>query len=216
MRRAPVAVALLVSLLAAGCGKGGGGTTIVVTTAPAASPTALIPYRVPSGSMEPTIALGEYVYAERRTNGPLHLGDIIIFHPPEGAEKEECGPSPHTITLGGEACSQPIATESSVEFIKRVVAGPGEEMYVKDGHVYRRATSTGPFVREPDSYIRACGASPECDFPKPITIPGGDWFTMGDNRGESDDSRFWGPIPLTWVVGIVRYCSQRRTPCPGT
>ena len=56
-------------------------------------------------------------------------------------------------------------------------------------------------MREKDSYIRACGASPECNFPTPIKIPAGHWFMMGDNRGESDDSRFWGPVPTGWIIG---------------
>ncbi len=161
------------------------------------------PYRIPSGSMEPTLAIGQRVLVDRIGNaisGPS-VGEIAVFHPPEGAEQEECGPIPHTITLGGQPCSQPIPKESSVNFIKRIVAGPGEEMYVKEGHVYHRKGGNGPFVREKDPYIRACGQSPECNFPKPIRIAAGHWFMMGDNRGESDDSRFWGPVPTGWIIG---------------
>jgi signal peptidase I len=58
-------------------------------------------------------------------------------------------------------------------------------------------------VREQDSYIKACGVSQECNLPTPIRIPAGHWFMMGDNRGDSDDSRFWGPIPESWMVGDV-------------
>ncbi len=161
------------------------------------------PYRIPSGSMEPTLGINQRVLVNRigmSLSGP-HVGQIVVFHPPEGAEQEECGPIPHTITLGGAACSQPVPKESSVNFIKRIVAGPGEEMYVKEGHVYHRVPGHGPFVREDDSYIRECGTSPECNFPKPIVIPAGHWFMMGDNRGESDDSRFWGPVPKGWIIG---------------
>ncbi len=162
------------------------------------------PYRIPSGSMEPTLAINQRVLVDRigMDFGNPGVGAIVVFHPPEGAEQEECGPSPHTITLGGEPCSQPVPKEdTSVNFIKRIVAGPGEEMYVKEGHVYHRKAGVGPFVREKDSYIRACGSSPECNFPKPISIPPGHWFMMGDNRGESDDSRFWGPVPTGWIIG---------------
>ncbi len=58
---------------------------------------------------------------------------------------------------------------------------------------------------------RACGkfsleripefADGNCNFPKPITIPPDHYFMMGDNRGASDDSRFWGPVPREWIIG---------------
>jgi signal peptidase I len=161
------------------------------------------PYRIPSGSMEPTLAIGQRVLVNRigMDFTEPHVGEIAVFHPPEGAEQEECGPSPHVIKLGGAPCSEPVPKESSVNFIKRVVAGPGDEIYIKEGHVYRKAAGKSAFVREQDSYIRECGVSPECNFPDPIKIPSGHWFMMGDNRGESDDSRFWGPVPTGWVIG---------------
>ena len=90
--------------------------------------------------------------------------------------------------------------ESGTNFIKRIVAGPGDEIYVSEGHVYRKPAGTRR-SREKDSYIRECGDSPECNFPTPIKIPAGHWFMMGDNRGESDDSRFWGPVPTGWIIG---------------
>jgi signal peptidase I len=155
------------------------------------------PYRIPSGSMEPTLAIGQRVLVNRigMDFGDPHVGEIAVFHPPEGAEQEQCGPTPHTVKLGGEACSQPIAKKSSVNFIKRIVAGPGDTITVVEGHVIRNG------VREKDSYIRQCGPNPQCNFPKPIKIPAGHWFMMGDNRGESDDSRFWGPVPTGWIIG---------------
>ena len=162
------------------------------------------PYRIPSGSMEPTLAVGQRVLVDRigtHFSSP-HIGQITVFHPPEGAQQEQCGPAPHTVRLGGAACAAPVPKEdNSVNFIKRIVAGPGDEIYVKEGHVYRRAPGTKTFVREQDSYIRECGASPECDFTIPIKVPAGHWFMMGDNRGESDDSRFWGPVPTAWIIG---------------
>src|SRR5271169_1080451 len=118
---------------------------------------------------------------------------------PEGAESERCGKS----MAPGEACSQPVEKKASVNFIKRVVAGPGDEIYIQNGHVYRKAKGTTKFVPENDSYIRECGANPECTFSKPITIPEGKWFMLGDNRGESDDSRFWGPVPTAWIIGVA-------------
>lgn len=161
------------------------------------------PYRIPSGSMEPTLAVGQRVLVNRigMDFSEPHVGEIAVFHPPEGAEQQQCGPTPHTVTFGGAACAEPVAKRSGVTFIKRIVAGPGDEIYVREGHVYRRMAGTTQFVAEKDPYIKACGSSPECNFITPIKIPPGHWFMMGDNRGDSDDSRFWGPVPTAWIIG---------------
>ncbi len=152
------------------------------------------PYKIPSGSMEPTLKVEQRVLVNRLFGKP-HVGEIAVFTPPAGAVHGICGPVPHTIPFGGAACDQPVPQKSETTFIKRIVAGPGDTVYVKEGHVYRNG------VREQDSYIRACGASPECNFPTPIEIPPGHWFMMGDNRGASEDSRFWGPVPASWIIG---------------
>jgi signal peptidase I len=157
-------------------------------------------YRVPTLSMEPTLPIGTRVVVKE---GLPTVGAIVVYYPPEGSLREECGPNPHVLKPGGAACDAPIPAESKVKLIKRVVAGPGDEIYVQRGHVYRKASGSSQFVRENDSYIRACGISPKCDFPLPIKIPVGHWFLMGDNRGESDDSRFYGPVPTAWIVGVV-------------
>jgi signal peptidase I len=155
------------------------------------------PYRIPSGSMLPTLAIGQRVLVNRigTVFSDPHVGEIAVFHPPKDAEQEVCGPTPHVITPGGRACAQPESQRSGVNFIKRIVGGPGDVISIVEGHVIRNGK------REGDSYIRPCGASPECNFPTPIKIPSGHWFMMGDNRGESDDSRFWGPVPTGWIIG---------------
>ena len=162
------------------------------------------PYRIPSGSMEPTLHVGQRVLVNRigMDFSDPHVGEIAVFHPPVGAQQEECGPVPHVVKLGAQPCNQPVPKEdTSTNFIKRVVAGPGDEIYIREGHVFRKAKGTANFEREKDSYIRQCGSSQECNFPTPIVVPPGHWFMMGDNRGESDDSRFWGPVPTGWVIG---------------
>ncbi len=161
------------------------------------------PYRIPSGSMEPTLAIGQRVLVNRigMNFSDPHVGEIAVFHPPEGAEQEQCGTG--RVKAGGAACSEPVPKEASVNFIKRVVAAPGDEIYIKEGHVFRRRPGTRTFVAEHDGYIRPCEVAtrPECNFVTPIKIPAGHWFMMGDNRGESDDSRFWGPVPTGWIIG---------------
>jgi signal peptidase I len=157
------------------------------------------PYRIPSSSMEPTLIKGQRVLVDRIGSDftDPHVGEVAVFHPPEGAENEQCGASRATpIDFGGAACDRTNPQEeSSVNFIKRIVAGPGDTISIREGHVYRNGK------REQDSYIRACGGVQECNFPTPIKIPAGHWFMMGDNRGESDDSRFWGPVPTSWIIG---------------
>jgi signal peptidase I len=155
------------------------------------------PYKIPSGSMEPTLSIGQRVLVNRigMVFSEPHVGEIAVFHPPRDAEQQVCGPTPHVIKLNGPACAEPEPEKSSVNFIKRIVGGPGDVISIVEGHVIRNG------VREKDSYIKPCGASQECNFPTPIKIPPGHWFMMGDNRGESDDSRFWGPVPTGWIIG---------------
>jgi signal peptidase I len=155
------------------------------------------PYRIPSGSMEPTLAIGQRVLVNRLGThfSDPHVGEIAVFHPPEGAQQEVCGPTPHVIKAGGEPCSQPMTREAGVNFIKRIVAGPGDVIWIHEGHVIRNGKP------EKDSYIRPCPGDAQCNFPTPIKIPAGHWFMMGDNRGESDDSRYWGPVPTGWIIG---------------
>jgi signal peptidase I len=155
------------------------------------------PYRIPSPSMEPTLSIGQRVLTNRLINHPS-LGDIVVFHPPHGADPGTpvCG-NPNQGGGHPQACGTPTSQESTQTFIKRVVAGPGDTMYIQDGHVYRNG------VRENDSYTNPCGPDPSCNFRTPIKIPPGDYFMMGDNRGASDDSRFWGPVPDKWVIGVA-------------
>jgi signal peptidase I len=155
------------------------------------------PYKIPSRSMEPTLKVGQRVLVDRigMHFGKPKVGEIVVFHPPKDAEQQVCGPSPHLVTPGGAPCDAPEPEEASVNFIKRIVAGPGDTLYVKEGHAYVNGK------REQDSYITPCGGSSECNFPTPIRIPAGHWFMMGDNRGESDDSRYWGPVPTSWIIG---------------
>ncbi len=155
------------------------------------------PYRIPSPSMVPTLIPGQRVLTNRLVNHPS-VGDIVVFHPPHGADFDNpvCG---NTSQGAGHtaACDQPTPQESAQTFIKRVVGVPGDRISIHDGHVIRN----GKPVNEP--YVAPCGPGSSCNFPETITIPPGDYFMMGDNRGVSDDSRFWGPVPDKWIIGVA-------------
>jgi signal peptidase I len=165
-------------------------------------------FRVKSESMAPTFTRGTTV--GYRTATP-EIGDIAVFHPPEGAEQEWCGPTPHVVRSQGAACSEPVRKPSRKRFVKRIVAGPGDEIYIREGHVYRKKPGASTFTREAAGDLRRCGRSFECDFPVPIRIPAGEWYMLGDNRGLSDDSRLWGPVPTGWIDGIVSDASAAPT-----
>jgi len=176
---------------------------LVVTVAIAIGLAVLIqafivkPYKIPSPSMVPTLQIGQRVLTNRLVSHPS-IGDIVVFHPPHGADpiSPVCG-DPDEGAGHTQACDVHTAAESAQTFIKRVVAGPGDRISIVNGHVIRNG------VREKDSYIVPCGPDSECNFPQTITIPPGEYFMMGDNRGESDDSRFWGPVPSSWIIGVA-------------
>lgn len=156
------------------------------------------PYRIPSASMEPTLDVGQRVLVNRistHLGADPKIGDIVTFHPPAGADRMPaiCGGDP----AAGQPCPRPTDGRSSQTFIKRVVAVGGDTVAVRGGVVVRN----GKLQREP--YIAPCGAGDGCDLPTAIKVPAGDVFMMGDNRGSSDDSRYWGPIPVDWVIGAA-------------
>jgi signal peptidase I len=58
-------------------------------------------------------------------------------------------------------------------------------------------------VKETGAYIQPCPEPATCTFSQTITVPKGDYYMMGDNRDESDDSRFWGPVPQSRIIGTA-------------
>ncbi|HKO38829.1 MAG TPA: signal peptidase I [Solirubrobacterales bacterium] len=153
------------------------------------------PYQIPSESMEPTLDVGQRVLVNRflyHFKDPK-IGDVVVFHPPAGADGgQECGIVPEN----GEACPQPTEGRSDQNFIKRIVAGPGDTLSVKEGHPVVNGVE-----QKDEPFTNPCGSGGPCDLPKTITIPADHYFMMGDNRGASQDSRFWGPVPRDWIIG---------------
>ena len=153
------------------------------------------PYQIPSESMEPTLDVGQRVLVNRiftRLGDDPDRGDVIVFHPPAGADNNQCGAPQKK----GQACAMPTSEEGDTNFIKRVVGLPGDTLAIKNGIPI---VNGKPY--EGDFDIRPCHGLGDCDFPTPITIPPDHYFMMGDNRGASDDSRFWGPVPRDWIIG---------------
>jgi signal peptidase I len=163
-------------------------------------------YKVTSGSMEPTLQIGQRVAAERSSSP--QVGDIVVFHPPTGARASDpvCG-SGFQGAGSTQPCDAAVAQESGRIFVKRVVAGPGDEISIVDGHVVRNG------IREAEPYIAACGPGAACSFPTAVRVPPDEYYLLGDNRGVSDDSRFWGPVPSGWIIGTVVRCSLLDTVC---
>jgi signal peptidase I len=132
------------------------------------------PFQVNGVSMFPTFKNGEYILTNLITLrlSPLKRGDVIVFIAP---------------------------TDSTKDFIKRIIGLPGEKVYLHDGYVYvndaklNESAYLGPDIR---SYA---GAYLKED--SPIIIPQGEYFVMGDNRPESSDSREFGPIHVESVIG---------------
>jgi signal peptidase I len=167
------------------------------------------PYRIPSGSMIPTLEIGQRILVNRLDTHP-GLGDVVVFHPPVGATVGDptCG---STVQGNGQpqACDTDVPRESNQTFVKRVVGLPGDHLTIINGYVYRNGhRETFGYHPKHDADIPGfvvCngGSQAACTFRKSITVPAGDYYMMGDNRGNSLDSRYWGPVPQRWIIGVA-------------
>ena len=153
-------------------------------------------YRSPSHSMAPTVEADEKVMANFAAyqGGAPRLGDVVLVEAP--ANGIECRTRPPA----GEMCAAPPAGLTDIKYIRRVVGLPGDRLSLERGHVTRNGR---PFD---EPYAATCRED-YCDYPKTITVPAGHYFTLGDNRGASDDSRFWGPVPRKAVLARVDDCA---------
>ncbi len=132
---------------------------------------------VPSGSMLPTIQIGDHLFVNKLAYGmhlpfiehevtqwsPLHRSDVVVF-------------------------TSPI--DRRIDLIKRVIAVAGDSVEVRDKHLY----INGEMVPDPHATFtdaRSRDSTPRDHF-GPVTVPPGKFFVMGDNRDQSYDSRYWG------------------------
>jgi len=158
-------------------------------------------FRIPSGSMEPTLLVGDHLLVSRLSYemklpftdivlldlGKPKRGDVVVFRYPEDRSKD---------------------------FIKRVIGVGGDTVQIRDKVVYvngqRLKDSHASFQ---DKAIIPGGSSPKDNF-GPVTVPGDSYFVMGDNRDRSYDSRFWGFVRKDDLIGraLVLYFSLNGRP----
>jgi signal peptidase I len=135
---------------------------------------------IPSSSMVPTLSVYDRILVQRAffTWHDLREGDIVVFdHPP----RDHC-PGPQNGDL-----------------VKRVIALPGQRIYSSGSTIY----INGRPLPEPYLPRHDAPGPPIATRQHPYRIPPGEFYMLGDNRGDSCDSRYWGPIKGTSIVGRV-------------
>jgi signal peptidase I len=190
-------------------------------------------FRIPTGSMIPTLLVGDWLFVDKLAYGPhipftkIHLpgyrtpqhSDVVVFVSPYQADEAARGNDP-TPTL-----------------VKRLVGTPGDTLYMRNGMLYRNGLEQrqgfgaeknfkGPDSAEPDfaweHSIEVKGtrfgeppATPRHDHWGPLLVPKDRYFMMGDNRYCSKDSRYWGIVPKANVRGRPMFVYYSYTPGPG-
>jgi signal peptidase I len=150
-------------------------------------------FYIPSGSMEPTLNISDRVLVEKVSYrfGEVKDGDVIVFvHDLPGVEPESRNPVVRFFTSLGQAIG--VAPPSDRDFIKRVVGVPGDRITCQQGALIRN----GKPVNEP--YLAPGTTTENCT---PTTVQPGKLFVMGDNRNNSEDSRTFGQIDRSSIVG---------------
>jgi len=140
-------------------------------------PFIIQPYAIPSGSMEPTLLVGDKLFVNKFIYRfrPIQRFDVIVFKYPHNPK---------------------------VDYIKRVIALEGETVQLINGKVYINGQ---PLEENHKMY-------PSYDNFGPVTVPKGNLFVLGDNRGNSEDSRYFGFVPVQNVLGkaLVIYWPPKR------
>ena len=169
-------------------------------------------YKVPTGSMQPTLKAGDFIFSYRLAYG---------FHLPFTAEnKSTNGPE------RGDLVVFSYAAQPDTSYVKRVVGLPGDRIQINGGKLTINETpleyelefparvGDNPNAEAFDIYIeKDLGSDRRVIFQKslitqnfgPLVVPPGEVFLLGDNRDASDDSRYWGAVPISRIYGKVLF-----------
>ena len=129
---------------------------------------------IPSGSMEPTLQIGDRIIVSKLSVelGTIHRGDILVFKAPAGV---------------AAACSDPVA-----DLVKRVIGLPGDHLTSRGNTIYVNGTPLAETWTHVEPLGQAIGN---------VTVPANSYFMMGDNHPNSCDSRRWGVVPRSDIIG---------------
>jgi signal peptidase I len=157
------------------------------------------PYRIPSPSMEPTLhcarpaagclsGTSDRVLVNRLAYdfGSPQRGQIVVFTAPAGANRCEPG-------------------DAGMTFVKRLIGLPGETVREDDqGFISIRKPGAGTWTKLQEPYLSAqTRLADSADFDRTWRVPQGEYFLLGDNRPDSCDSRRWGAVPRSSLIGPV-------------
>lgn len=185
-------------------------------------------FKIPSGSMIPTLLVGDHILVNKFIYGlkvpftdsrflifnPPKRGDVMVFSFPKNKEKEECTSfTKNASTRLGNAWSSGnpfhLFKDDCRDFIKRVVGVGGDTIEIKNKVVYVNDTALDEsYTVHSDLAIEGV---PRDNF-GPFTVPRRSFFVMGDNRDQSYDSRFWGIVDMDEIKGkaFIMYWSWDR------
>jgi signal peptidase I len=150
-------------------------------------------FKIPTGSMEPNLLVGDHLLVNKFIFGPSSSGVERAVLPMRDVER-------------GEVLVFKFPEQPDRDFIKRVIGLPGDTLELRNQTVY---INGAPLV-EPYAHYQLPPAGPNGSVGEgsdvrrrygPVTVPAGHYFMMGDNRDDSQDSRYWGFLPATFVKG---------------
>lgn len=145
-------------------------------------------FKIPSGSMIPTLLIGDHILVNKFIYGtkiPFSDRRFLIFRKPEK----------------GDIIVFKFPEDPKKDFIKRVIATDGDILESKDKVIYLNGKEVKePYAYHGDSFIRPKGGDPRDNF-GPLIVPKNKLFVMGDNRDQSFDSRYWKFVDLEAIKG---------------